>query len=215
MGMETKRLSLGETEVKLSDDSMTFTGYASVFGGVDSYGDTIDPSAFNKTIKRGKADRPIRMRWNHFGPVIGKWLSMSVDEKGLKVEGELTPGHSLSRDIHASMKHGAVDGLSIGYLPKKIEMLEKGARRLLKEVDLIEISIVEEPADKAARIDLKSALLAASSLKEIEALLRDGGFSQNDACLLVSRVKSLSHGERAQHSAAEIAAIFERFAPNK
>lgn len=203
--METKRLSLDALELKLDAESMKFAGYASVFGGVDAYGDTIDPKAYDRTLKRGKSERPIRMRWNHYGPVIGKWTQMLVDEKGLYVEGELTPGHSVAMDAYASMKHGAVDGLSIGYFPKKVELMEDGKRRLLKEIDLVEISVVEDPADLGAKIgDVKSALDAAQSLKEIEALLREaGGFSRADACALVARIKALAHGERDAEAKAK------------
>jgi len=116
--MERKLFSLDEVEVKFYDDKPgKFAGYASVFNGVDSYGDTILPGAYTKTLKNRK--RPILMRWQHFGPVIGKWTGAEQDEKGLRMEGELTPGHSLAEDIYASMKHGAVNGLSIGYRPIK------------------------------------------------------------------------------------------------
>lgn len=211
--METKNLPLSLCEFKFAGEAMTFAGYASVFGGVDAYGDTIDPKAYDKTIK-GNRPRPIRMRWNHYGPVIGKWNSITVDEKGLLVEGELTPGHSTAQDVYASLKHQAIDGLSIGYIPKKIEMIEEGKRRLLKEIDLVEISIVEEPADLGAKIgDVKSAIDAASSLKEIEALLRDaGGFTRGDACALVSRIKALARGDReAEPLVSEIEAVFRRY----
>lgn len=193
--METKRLSLQDSQIKLQDDAMVFSGYASVFGGVDSYGDTIDPKAYDNTLK-GR-ERPIRMRWNHFGPVIGKYNVITVDEKGLFVEGQLTPGHSVAEDVYASLKFGAIDGMSIGYIPRKIEQLSDD-RRLLKEIDLIEISVVEEPADLGAKInDVKSALDACKSLKEIETLLREaGGFSRTDATSLVARIKSIAHGER-------------------
>jgi uncharacterized protein len=198
MNLETKRLGLEAVQVKLDADDMRFAGYASVFGGLDEYGDTIDPKAYDRTLKRGKNDRPIRMRWNHWGPVIGKWVELKIDGKGLWVEGELTPGHSVAQDAYASLKHGAVDGLSIGYRPKKIEMLDDGKRRLLKEIELVEISVVEEPADLGARVgDVKSAIEAAQTLKEIEAILRDEGrFSRADACALVARIKALAHGER-------------------
>jgi uncharacterized protein len=192
--MELKLLNLTQTDVKLSGESRIFSGYASVFGGVDSYGDTIAPGAYKKTLK-GR-DRAVKMRWNHFGPVIGKWTKMEEDEKGLYVEGELTPGHSVADDVMASLKHGAVDGLSIGFYVKKADETESG--RLLKEIELIEISVVEEPADNAARIaDVKSAIQDAQTLKEIEAVLRDAGrFSKADATALVSRVKSLSLGDQ-------------------
>ena len=213
MQAQTKLLSLDAIELKMDDDRMAFAGYASVFGGVDAYGDTIDPKAYNRTIKRSKGDRPIRMRWNHFGPVIGKWTDMRVDEKGLWVEGSLIPGHSVAEDVYKAMKFGAVDGMSIGYMPKKIEMLSDGGR-LLKEIDLVEISVVEEPADLGAKIsDVKSLLDECDSIKEIEAFLREvGKFSKTDSIALIARVKRLALGEheaemKAKQAIAELFSI--------
>jgi HK97 family phage prohead protease len=196
MTMERKLLGLEMIEVKFDDDQPgTFEGYASVFGGVDSYGDTILPGAYKKTLR--KRERPIRMRWNHWGPVIGKWLSISEDEKGLLVRGELTPGHSVAEDVYASLKHGAIDGMSIGYRPVQIRELGDGKREL-KEIDLVEISIVEEPADLGARVgDIKSVVDSMTSLKDIEAWLREAHrFNRADAGALVHRIKALARGER-------------------
>ncbi len=213
--MEVKLIDLDSVEVKFLDQRQgVFAGYASKFGGLDSYGDTILPGAYKKTIK--KRERPIRLRWNHWGPVIGKWLDIREDDVGLYVEGELTPGHRAAEDVFASMKHGAVDGLSIGYRPIQIRDLGDGKREL-KEVELVEISIVEEPADLGARVsDVKSALDQADSLKEIEAILREAGrFSRADATALVGRVKALARGEREAEpvGAEDIRALFQRFAP--
>lgn len=194
--METKRYALAEVELKFDGaDGYQFTGYASKFNGVDSYGDTILPGAYRKTLKR--RDRPVRMRWNHYGQVIGKWLEIGEDDTGLKVHGELTKGHSVAEDVRASMMHGAVDGLSIGFRPVQIRDLGDG-RRELKEIELVEISIVEEPADLGARVsDIKAAVEGAKNIREIEAILRDeGGFSRAVATTLVSRIKSLACGDR-------------------
>ena len=192
--METKQLPFDALELKFVGEAMTFAGYASVFGGVDSYGDTIDPKAYDETLKARQ--RPVRMRWNHYGPVIGKYSRIETDSKGLYVEGQLTPGHSTAIDVYASMKHGAVDGMSIGYIPRLVE--EKGGIRLLKQIDLIEISIVEEPADLGAKIEsVKSVINECHSFKEIESLLRDvGRFSKADAMALVSRVRALALGDQ-------------------
>lgn len=193
--METKNLALSDAEIKIADNGvMKFSGYASVFGGCDAYGDTIQKGAYAETIKNRA--RPIRMRWNHYGPVIGKWLTIMEDSKGLMVEGELTPGHSKSEDVYASLKHGAVDGMSIGYRVKAYEQTDPD-HRLLKQIDLIEISVVEEPADLGAKIgDVKSMIEMAESFKEIESLLRDaGGFSREGATALVARIKALSQSD--------------------
>ncbi len=208
--MKHKTLPLNLTGVKFdSPNGRTFSGYASVFGGIDSYGDRIAPGAYLKTLE-GR-DRTVKMRWNHFGPVIGKWKLIQEDEKGLYVEGELTPNHSVASDVAASLQHGAIDGMSIGYIVKDSEM--DGVVNVLKEIELIEISVVEEPADNAARVDsIKSSIEDADSLKEIERLLRDaGGFSRGHAAALVSRIKSLSHGDRVgEKDASDLTALLKR-----
>ncbi len=181
-----------------------FSGYASVFNGVDSYGDTIIPGAYKSTIT--ERDRPIQLRFNHEQGVIGKWIRIEEDDKGLYVEGELTPGHSKAIDVYASLKHGAISGLSIGYRAIKYTENKTGGLNL-EEISLIEISVVESPADLNAQIGtIKSVLDEMKTLKEIEALLRDaGGFSRADATALVSRVKALSHGDReSEKSASEL-----------
>jgi HK97 family phage prohead protease len=157
-------------------------------------------------------ERPIRMRWNHYGDIIGKWLNIQEDDKGLYVEGELTPGHSKAADVFASLKHGAIDGMSIGYRVKAFEQTND-QRRLLKEIDLVEISVVEEPADLAARVsEVKAAIETMQSLKEVESLLRDvGGFSRVDVKHLVSKINSLYQRDAAvEKEKQDIANLFKK-----
>jgi phage head maturation protease len=139
------------------------------------------------------------MRWNHFGPVIGKWLDIYEDDIGLYVKGSLTPHHSVADDVYASMKHGAVDGMSIGYRVKKER--KDGVVRVLEDVELIEVSVVEEPADLGAIVEqvkgMGDAIGRCESLKELESMLRESaGFSRANATTFVSRVKALSLGDQ-------------------
>ena len=193
--METKTLQTNALDLKFTD-GMKFSGYASVFDGVDSYGDTIVKGAYQDTLMN--RERPVRMRWNHYGDIIGKWTKLVEDSKGLYVEGELTPNHSKAQDVYASLKHGAIDGMSIGYRVTDEE--KKGDIRLLKGIDLVEISVVEEPADIHATVgEIKSLIEECKTLKEFETLLRDAGkFSRADATLLVSRIKSIGRSDYDQ-----------------
>lgn len=175
--------------LKFNDDSYQFEGYASVFGGVDSYGDTIEKGAYRKTLS--DRERPIRMRWNHFGDIIGKWTDIREDEKGLYVVGELTKGHSVAENVYASLKHGAIDGMSIGYWVVDGKDNQHGGQNL-KEIELIEISVVEEPADLNATV---SGVKNFKSLKEYEKALRDVGFSQSQAKMFVSGIKNHRDGD--------------------
>ena len=187
--MQHKLIDLNNIEVKFDDARRGFfSGYASKFGGVDSYGDTVMKGAYLNTLEMRK--RPVQMRFNHFSGVIGKWLSIRENDEGLWVEGELTPGHSLAEDVYASMKHGSISGLSIGYRPIKAFPNENGGMDL-HEIELVEISVVESPADLAAEIgDIKSTFDEVKSEKELEAFLRDvGGFSHTIAKGIISKAK--------------------------
>lgn len=194
--METATLAHAACDLKFKGSgAMTFEGYAAVFNNVDAYGHRIAPGAFKSTL--GARERPVRLRWNHFGPVIGKFTSIEEDKHGLRVAAELTPGHSVAMDVAALLKHGAVDGLSIGYWRKASK--EKDGIDVLTDLELIEISVVEEPANVQALIDdVKSMIWGAESFKDYEAILREaGGFSRADATAVVAGIKALSHGERA------------------
>jgi HK97 family phage prohead protease len=208
--MKRKLLDFENCSVKVNatgNGPVQFQGYASVFNGLDAYNDTIEPGAFAGSLEM--RDRPVRMRWNHYGPVIGKWLEIKEDDRGLFVRGELTPGHTTARNVGASLRHGAVDGLSIGY--QIVDAEQRGDVQALKEIELIEVSVVEEPADAAALVsEVKSSIENAATLKELEAILRDaGGFSRSSAAAFISRVKGCL-GDPEQASKDEVVVVSQK-----
>lgn len=211
--MKHKLLNLNQSTLKFYEGKQgVFSGYASVFGGIDSYGDTIMQGAFEKTI--AERDRPVQMRWNHYGEIIGKWTRMEEDDKGLYVEGELTPGHSKAQDVYASLMHGAISGMSIGYRPTKFEENTSGGYNL-SEIELIEVSIVESPADNGAHIErIKTAVQSAGSLKDYEDILRESGFSKAGATLFISSLKRQAQGEPVDEPTVknEVSAMELKFA---
>lgn len=130
----------------------SFSGYASLFGEVDLGRDTIEPGAFSKSLKtRGAAG--VRMLFQHDpAEPIGTWKVIREDERGLYVEGVLSPGVARAREVHALMKSGALDGLSIGFRTVRARSDKgSGVRRIL-EADLWEISVVTFPMLPAARV---------------------------------------------------------------
>ena len=212
-----KTLKFDDVNLKMQGDTGTFEGYASKWNGVDSYGDTILKGAFADTLK---ATAP-KMFFNHqWDMPVGKWLDLSEDNEGLYVKGELTPGLSISADVRAAMKHGTLDGLSIGGFLKKGDYEEKDGRRIIRKwSQLAEISPVVFPADSAARIDLHSVksgpdLLAEideiETIKEFEYLLRNvAGLSKGAAKSLTARAYVLfgsADAETAQEKAIKEAA---------
>ena len=223
MRLQTRDLPLADCELKFTggpSGAGTFEGYASVWGSVDSYGDTVIPGTFKDSIAR----RTPMMFYGHSpGRVIGKWTSIGEDGKGLRVIGELTPGHSEAGDVLALMKHGAISGLSIGGYTKAADARPDGGRTI-KAFDLLEISVVSLPAEDNARIDLasvKSAIEAALTVRDIERLLRDeAGLSNSQATALVAKMRRIVRGELEAEALkargdADIRALLERLAALK
>ena len=85
--MERKSVSLLDFDVKFANESGKFSGYASVWGGVDSYGDTILKGAYKETLVKHGMPKMFIMHKSYELP-IGKWLSAKEDDKGLFVEVE-------------------------------------------------------------------------------------------------------------------------------
>lgn len=123
---------------KMDDDEGTFTGYASIFNEVDSYGDVVVPGAFKRTLKN-KKQFPILWSHNITEPV--GVITGQEDEKGLRVEGRLTKGVQRASELRALMRDKAVDGLSIGYQTIKEENDKESGARRLKEINLWEVSL--------------------------------------------------------------------------
>lgn len=213
-----KTLKFDDVQLKMQGETGTFEGYASKWGGVDSYGDTIVKGAFAETLKKATP----KMFFNHEWTIpVGKWLKVDEDSAGLYVSGELTPNMAASADVRAAMKHGTLDGLSIGGFLKKGDYEEtKNGRIIHKWTELLEISPVVFPADGAARIDLASvknidfeALLPeCKSERDIERLLRDAGLGKWEAMAIVSRARAIFDGREAQENgnAKAEALILER-----
>lgn len=212
-----KTLSLSDVALKMEGEAGSFSGYASVFGGVDSYGDTIIKGAFESTLRqRGMP----KMFYGHdWSMPVGKWLSAKEDDKGLFVKGELTPGLSLASDVHAALKHGTLDGLSIGGYVKQGDYDTTETGRVIRKWSvLVEVSPVVFPADLGAKIDgesvkgadLLEAVGCIESVRDIESFLRDaGGLSKGAAIALLARVKVVLGVEGEPDTRAIEAKTFE------
>jgi uncharacterized protein len=156
-------------EVKSQPDDNTgiITGYGSIFGNIDSYGDTVAKGAFRKTISEAKSGAKSwpAMLLQHGGTSaedkmpVGIWLDMSEDSKGLRLTGKLA-NTKRGKDTYELLKmrpRPALNGLSIGYRAKEYELHKAGqgpggAKRTLKEIELVECSLVTFPADQYARV---------------------------------------------------------------
>jgi HK97 family phage prohead protease len=162
----------------------SFEGYASLFGVIDQGGDMVAPGAFTQSLAAMKArGYAVPMYLNHGAMAgsdplpVGVWRSITEDAKGLSVSGELL---GLNTDAGAYryelVKGGAMRGLSIGYRAKKVDYGKKPGepRRTLKQIDLIEISIVDDPMLAQAQVATIKSAAAGFTIREFERALESG-----------------------------------------
>ncbi len=134
-----------------------FQGYASTFENVDLGNDAVAFGAFRKTLlESGGGKVPIL---DHHDPTrqIGWNLEAREDAQGLAVRGRLDLNVQAARERHSLMKMasrvGARTGLSIGFQTVRAESDRKRPKvRLLKEVKLIEYSVVVFPMNPNASV---------------------------------------------------------------
>lgn len=179
-------------------DSGVIEGYASVFNKVDSYGDTVMPTAYDRVLAEQQS--PI-MFFNHdrWEIPIGKWTSLTKDDIGLKVVGELDLNQEKAQKVFNAIKFGSITGLSVGMTVNNDNYEKSGSNWIIKEVEkLYEISIVNLPADDYARIlSCKSIDFdTCNNITEFEKRLRDAGCSRNEAKSLISVAKRVLINQR-------------------
>ena len=186
-------------ELKLADDAeaMVFSGYGARFGNLDARGDVIAKGAFADSLKEARrSGRYPAMLLQHGGYLsagdmmpIGLWTELEEDAVGLRVTGRLADT-ARAQEVYALMKMAprpAIDGLSIGY---RVKSFEYGTRpgephRILKKIDLFEISLVTFPANDRARVDQVKSLRGLTA-RDAERALREAGFSRSEAKALVA-----------------------------
>jgi HK97 family phage prohead protease len=193
-------------EIKAAGDDGTIEGHGAVFGNLDDQKDLVAPGAFKASLGSG---RKVKMLWQHDPhQPIGVWDEVTEDNVGLRVKGRLLLDTTLGREAHVLLKHGAVDGLSIGYRTVAATYDEKTGVRTIKEAELWEVSVVTFPANRNALVAaVKTAdEIDAMSVKDLERRLREAGFSAGEAKAIVHRLQALGRQREADDAKASRAA---------
>lgn len=163
--METKTLPLADAAVA-SEGNGTFSGLASGFDGVDSYGDQIQRGAYLETIPKFLVDGFIG--WSHaWDNPIATPKSAVENDRGLFITAEFhsDPEAQRARTITTErLERGKSMGLSIGYeavewTMRKVDTPIRGAWgqltdevRVLTKIKLFEVSLVTVGADSMAHV---------------------------------------------------------------
>ena len=188
----------------------TFEGYGSVFGNKDLGNDVIEAGAFAKSLKKRKPQN-VKLLYQHKSDMpIGVFDEIKEDEHGLVVKGRLALKTQAGAEAYELLKMGALDGLSIGFRvnPKEVSYDKRGNKRIIKEVDLMEVSLVTFPMNPQATV--RSVKGEEISIREWENGLRDAfSLSRSEAKVAAKAVTKCFDQREVDESAELVDAIKE------
>lgn len=212
MNMKTRDFAF---EVKEISEDGTFSGYGSVFGVVDSYGEIVAPGAFLASLEAHKTKGTMpALLWQHrSSEPLGVFTSMAEDSIGLKVEGRIALKTQRGAEAYELLKMKAISGLSIGFIPRDESRDKATGITTLKQVDLWETSLVTFPANDAARVQGVKSVEQIEDLKTAEQFLRDAGLSRREATAFIGRVKSLQQSDSGEDMQSIVEALKARQIP--
>ncbi len=188
---ENRSFTFSAVEERKSNDNDTllFTGYASVFdkpyGVRDSrgqYNETIKPGAFKKTLQE---QDDVRFLVNHDGIPLARTssgtLNLEEDEYGLFVRAELDPSNPTVAEVASAMKRGDLNEMSFAFAAMRDDFNQNGDERTVSEARLYDVSVVTYPANPWAGAklrgldieDLHRSLVEARSGEQAAEVLED------------------------------------------
>lgn len=156
-------------DVVLSEDGLSFSGYAAVFDTIADLGD------FTEEIRRGAFRKPLAqgqnvpMYWDHddrmppLATTRGGSLRLAEDATGLRVEATLDNDHYMTPTLRSMIRRGDVSGMSFGFVAGKGNQIieERGGRphRILTNFRmLLDVSPTWNPAYEGTSAEMRSAL---------------------------------------------------------
>ena len=188
---ERRSIAASDFEFRAVGDSLTLTGYASVFdhpyevmgGAPRGWTETVDRRAFDVTLA-GKPD--VHLLINHEGMPLARTksgtLQLSTDSRGLRVSADLDRRDPDVQRLQTKMERGDMDEMSFAFRVKADKWSDDDSQRRLTEVSIHkgDVSVVNfgaNPATAAELNSLRAALDVVAGLEPAEAMaeLRSAG----------------------------------------
>jgi len=136
--------------VEEGDGELRIAGYAST-DSVDRQSDRILPTAWTRGGLRNYEINPILLFNHDYDRPIGKVIEMSTDKRGLRIKGVISKS---AGEIYDLVKEGVLSTFSVGFLVKDADYDKSADGLIVKDAELLEVSVVSVPANQDATFSL-------------------------------------------------------------
>lgn len=154
--MKKKSIEIRTKDFIDRSEEGVISGYASVFGNVDSYGDIVVKGAFSKFLSElERTGKKISVYYGHNmedpRANIGVVTELEEQDHGLWFKAQLDlSGDTYGRIVYEQLKDGRLDSMSFGY--SIVDAAPTGEGYELRELKLFEVSVVPIPANDQALV---------------------------------------------------------------
>lgn len=152
--------------VKDAGDECIIEGYANT-SDKDRVGDVVMPSAFEKSLPT-YLKNPVLLENHNWDKVAGVVLQAEITDKGLYVRAKIS---DTRQDLKTMIREGCLRTFSIGYNELDADYDDSTKTKYIKELELLEISVVSVPANTEAmftRVDTQKQETEATPKSEPE-----------------------------------------------
>ena len=211
--IDNKERRFGLVEARAAEDGekLILEGYAVVFGSETAIGDPENGHGFYESVDRYAFDAAdmsdVCCKYNHNDSMTilartrNKSLTLSVDDRGLKVHIELQGNVQAHRDAYNMVQSGLLDKMSFAFslpydadwncLGHRVEMVNGVKHRTITKIDrLFDVSIVDVPAYSDTSIFARSLELVDTDLSAAEVDTEAAKVEAEQRAIAVLRLKN-------------------------
>ena len=214
------QIAVKEIQAASDNKSVIIQGFAST-PDIDRYKDIVEPSAFSSALTMFMKN-PSLLRSHNPDCPAGKVLEAKVTDKGLWIRAEVTEEETVDDVIFDRMR-----ALSIGYIPLESVLQhedgtpfnaemdspwDKDMVRVIKRLDLIEISVVSTPANGNALFSIAQSVKSYFNQLVTKSMKLNNEFKNADPA---ETEEQKTEREAAEKAAADQKAADEKDAADK
>jgi HK97 family phage prohead protease/HK97 family phage major capsid protein len=138
-----------------TNKSLKIAGYANTTAK-DRAGDIVTAEAWAKGVENFRRNPVMLYQHKHDCP-IGRFDKITVDKKGIYVEGSVSEAAEKNYGIQTLIKDGALKSFSVGFRVKDGKYNSKDDTMLITDVELLEISVVSVPCNQDSLFSLRKS----------------------------------------------------------
>lgn len=141
-----------------SEKAFKIAGYANT-SDKDRTGDIVLPEAWTKGIDNFRRNPILLYQHDHSKP-IGRVNAVTVDKKGIFVEASVSGAAERQHGVQTLINDGVLKSFSVGFRVKDADYDKRSDTFVIKNVELLEISVVSVPANQNSLFSVRKSFEA-------------------------------------------------------